>query len=235
MLATHAAALMDILNSSCSSYPVARWSETVFKFALPILYFLSIPAYADEDLDRPGKGEWCYNPTKTLGISEKAAFVSEVKIAAYNAEARWGVPAAILTGMAVVESGYGTTRLAIKANNIFAFKWPGASLARGAKRFTLECQPVWDEGNVYPAFLGRAEAVDFVAWRLNESAHYSDATTNYLAAVKRGDDRQSAAIEWLKTIAPTYNYDARKYVPAVLKTIVAAKNELSIDLWSALP
>src|SRR5690348_14462291 len=51
---------------------------------------------------------------------ERAAFVKDVSALAIVAERKHGVPAAALAALAIIESGYGWTRLALEANNIFA-------------------------------------------------------------------------------------------------------------------
>lgn len=142
-----------------------------------------------------------------------------------------GVPAAMVAGMAVIESGYGLTRIAIKSNNIFAFKWPGAELGKGYEKFVLWCQPDWDEGNEYPAFKSRADAVDFVAWRLATSRHYKPATDAYRAAIKNGGDSRKAAIAWLQTIAPTYNYDGPAYVQKVSAVVQKPIKDSTVSIW----
>jgi flagellum-specific peptidoglycan hydrolase FlgJ len=46
-----------------------------------------------------------------------------------TAEERYGVPAAALVAMAIAESGYGWTRLAINTDNLFAWKhFPGPAM-----------------------------------------------------------------------------------------------------------
>ncbi|WP_084583866.1 glucosaminidase domain-containing protein [Sphingomonas azotifigens] len=145
-----------------------------------ILAALSAASVRDPNaLNRSGKGDWCYAPTQSLSASEKRTFVGEIGASAIAAERRWHVPAPNLAAMAIQESGYGTTRLAVSANNIYGFKWPGESLARGLGKFVLSCQPDWDTGKIYISFATRADAVDFVASRLSQSRSYATATARY--------------------------------------------------------
>ena len=52
----------------------------------------------------------------------KEDFVNEISKYAIKANEKWGIPASAIIGMAIIESGYGTTRIAINANNIFGIK-----------------------------------------------------------------------------------------------------------------
>lgn len=193
-------------------------------------------AAADRNaIDRPGKGDWCYAPTRTLSRVEKASYIDELEPAASSAEAKWHVPAPVVLAMAIQESGYGTTRLAIKSNNVFAFKWPGAAVANGASRFVLWCQPDWDVGNSYIAFGSRAEALDFVASRLRKSAHYAAATKTYWSDIQSGKDRKASAIAWLASIAVSYNYKPKAYVKAIVRLANDPLGDKTQSLWDIAP
>lgn len=198
-----------------------------------ILLFLSTAntVLAEDNIDRVGKGDWCYAPVHMPSKQEQESFIREIQPAAIKAGKRYGVPAPIIAGMAIVESGYGLTRIAIKSNNIFAFKWPGSTIAKGYTKFVLWCQPDWDGGNEYPAFESRSQAMDFVAWRLADSRHYRDATAAYQRKISRGADPRQAAIEWLAAIAPIYNYDPKKYIPMVLGKVRQPIKGSTINLW----
>jgi uncharacterized FlgJ-related protein len=189
------------------------------------------PSFAADDINRPGRGDWCYLPIRNPNTQEQRLFLEEVAMAARAAETKYGVPAAILTAMAAIESGYGLTRLAIKSNNIFAFKWPGAEIGKGYEKFVLWCQPDWDEGNVYPAFKTRAAAVDFVAWRLASSRHYRAATDAFRAKLKSGGDARKAALAWLEQIAPTYNYDGPNYIKRVAAIVKRPIKDSAVSMW----
>src|ERR671919_2013975 len=110
--------------------------------------------------------------------SEQEAFVDELARLATRAEDRYGVPAAALVAMAIAESGYGWTRLAINTNNLFAWKhFPGPA-AEGRRYWVLECQPD-KPGSRFVVFADRAEAVDFVAGQLATSDNYREDTERY--------------------------------------------------------
>jgi hypothetical protein len=138
------------------------------------------PAAADASGAMAEPEAWgCYDlkpghPT----ASEQETFLDEVARLATKAEDRYGVPAAALVAMAIAESGYGWTRLALNTNNLFAWKhFPGAA-TEGRQYWVLECQP--DEpGTRFVVFADRAEAVDFVARQLAASDNYRADTERY--------------------------------------------------------
>ncbi len=188
-----------------------------------------------DDLDRPGVGYWCYSPIRSPTSAEKIAFVEDVSPAAVAAERRWGVPAPILAAMTIVESGYGLTRIAIKSNNVLAFKWPGDKIAAGRQKFELWCQPAEDKGNIYPAFASRADAIDFVASRLKRSPYYEQATATYKTDLKNKMDRKTAARKWLRAIASVYNWKPEEYIPTVGRMADDPIGDGSRTLWSLEP
>ena len=70
-----------------------------------------------------GRNSNAYNPA--LGHpteAEKEAFVEEIKVYAVEAQKKWHVPASAIVAMAIKESGYGYTRIAVNANNLFGIK-----------------------------------------------------------------------------------------------------------------
>jgi Mannosyl-glycoprotein endo-beta-N-acetylglucosaminidase len=174
----------------------------------------------------PAEAWGCYDlkpghPT----ASEQEAFVDEVARLAIRAEDRHGVPAAALVAMAVAESGYGWTRLALNTDNLFAWKhFPGPA-AEGRQYWVLECQP--DEpGTRFVVFADRAEAVDFVARQLATSDNYRADTERYRrdraakavqGALKRlgldqaaaggGADVVEAVNRWVEGVADPYSSD----------------------------
>jgi hypothetical protein len=218
-----------------------RWSRNLKwiarSIALPLMTAsLLQPASAESgQVDRQGVGYWCYDPVRSPTLNEKNSFVEEVSLAAVSAERKWGVPAPVLAAMTIVESGYGFTRLAIKSNNILAFKWPGMAIAAGRQEFVLWCQPPEDRGNVYPSFESRTDAIDFVASRLKLASHYQDATATYVDDMKNGVDRKSAAQKWLRAIAPKYNWKPERYVRDVSRMADDPLGDGSRTLWSLEP
>jgi hypothetical protein len=175
--------------------------------------------------------EDCYMPVRPPTLEDKRNFIEQISNAAVAAEKKHGVPASAIAGMALLESGYGLTRLSVDANNIFGYKKVG-----GQPVYKLACQPSWDVGNEYVKFKDWAEAIDFVAGRLAISQHYSADTAKYQADIAAGVDRKTAAISWLKGIASPYNYEPKSYVAKVEKCIndpyvwSAKVNEQS-NLW----
>jgi hypothetical protein len=148
---------------------------------------------------------------------------------ATTAEERYGVPAAALVAIAIVESGYGWTRLALNTNNLFAWKhFPGPA-TEGRRYWVLECQP--DEpGSRFVVFADRAEAVDFVARQLATSGNYRADTERYRrdraaediraplerlgldrAAVEGGTDVVEAVNRWVQGIADPYSSNPEKW------------------------
>ncbi|MGO8917418.1 MAG: glucosaminidase domain-containing protein, partial [Stellaceae bacterium] len=63
---------------------------------------------------------------------------------AQDAERRGESPAAGLMAMAALESGFGWTRTALSANNLFGFKYTSAQAADGRGKWILACQPASD-------------------------------------------------------------------------------------------
>ena len=161
--------------------------------------------------------------------SEQRAFVEEVARLATTAEERYGVPAAALLAMAIAESGYGWTRLAINTNNLFAWKhFPGPA-AEGRRYWVLECQPD-KPGSRFVVFADRAEAVDFVARQLATSDNYREDTERYRqdraaediraplerlglnqAALGSGADVVEAVNRWVQGVADPYSLNPEKW------------------------
>ncbi|ESW78387.1 hypothetical protein X770_32370 [Mesorhizobium sp. LSJC269B00] len=208
-------------------------TAALFSFALLAAIYTTV-AIGDE-LDRPGIGYWCYNPIRIPSKADRLAFVDDVSSAAIEAERKWGVPAPALAAMTIVESGFGTTRIAIKSNNILAFKWPGDKIAAGHGKFVLWCQPKEDAGNVYPAFKSRREAIDFVASRLSLSKHYRAATLAYGTDLKSGLSRKTAGQNWRVAIAPLYNWKPEEYIRYVGRMADDPIGDGSRSLWSLEP
>jgi hypothetical protein len=163
--------------------------------------------------------------------SEQRAFVDELARLATRAEERYGVPAAALVAMAIAESGYGWTRLAINTNNLFAWKhFPGPAV-EGRRFWVLECQPD-KPGTRFVVFADRAEAVDFVARQLATSENYREDTERYRrdraaedtrAALERlglnqaaapgsGADVVEAVNRWVQGVADPYSSNPEKWI-----------------------
>jgi hypothetical protein len=179
------------------------------------------PAPQPVDLMRPGRGDWCYAPVGKLTETQKQDFVLGVVESAKRAQAKYGVPGAILAGMAIHESGYGRTRLAILSNNLLSFKLPtNPNWQFGRPSFVLWCQPEGDVGNKYLFFGSKEAAFDYVAKVLTERADmpYAAITKSFRDSLAAGIDPGAAAIEWLKSIASQYAEDGN-YVANVLQYV----------------
>ncbi len=188
----------------------------------------------------PDMNDPCYGPTKPLTRELRQSFVADVSPLALKAEADYGVPAPILAAMSVIESGYGTTQLAIASHNVLSYKWNEREGPDGRRVFTLACQPAADQGNVYVVFRDRADSADYVAGRLAASRYYSKATKDYTNAVARGADREAAAKAWLRAIAPSYNpYQTDRYVTEILRAaddpIGQSGRRVEPSLWRLTP
>ncbi|NEX92640.1 glucosaminidase domain-containing protein [Caulobacter sp. 17J65-9] len=169
--------------------------------------------------------DWgCYDPKPGHPTAaERDAFLAEVEGPAKAAEARYGVPAAAIAAMSVVESGYGFTRTALNANNLFGWKQTGAGAA-----YVLECQPPEDVGNRYVVFASRAEAIDKVAARLANSSYYRADTEAYRQARASGAGVETAVDAWVDGISDPYNWRPRGYA-ADLKALMRARG---LYAWS---
>ena len=134
-------------------------------------------------------------------IDERDAFVEEISVYAREAEATFGTPAAAVTAMAANESGFGWTKIAINANNLFGWKWTSSEAAGGRPSWTLEDQPAWDPNNAYVKFASRRDAVLFVASKLAMNARYKPTTDRYRSDIASGVDARPAADRWIYGIA----------------------------------
>ena len=76
-----------------------------------------------------GRNTNAYNPAIGHPTSnEQVNFINNLKNAAISASSIYGIPASAIIGMACVEGGYGFTRSAYYANNIFGIKvWASKS------------------------------------------------------------------------------------------------------------
>ena len=161
----------------------------------------------------------------------KESFINKISIPAMEANEKWGIPASAMIGMAILESGYGTTRIAIHANNFFGIKVWGynpknAWQLKGQPDEDYEPVPVlvdygydrkiFDESkrrdNWYRAFNSSKEAVDYLAGNLLLNSRYRFAKTNYEERIKKGWSLEKAAKEYLYDIAEAgYNHLGGEY------------------------
>lgn len=185
--------------------------------------------FEDEEL---GRNSNAYLSTYGILSTEmKEDFINEISKYAMEANEKWGIPASAIIGMAILESGYGTTRIAINANNIFGIKVWGynpsfAWQLKGQPDEDYEAVPVladygqdrkiYDESkrrdNWYRAFDSYKEAVDYLAGNLLLNQRYRIAKTNYEERIKNGWSLEQAAKEYLYDIANAgYNHLGGEY------------------------
>jgi hypothetical protein len=136
--------------------------------------------------------------------AEREQFIAEVSDLAVKAERKHGVPASALVAIAIAESGYGWTRLAIEANNLFAWKAGAAATAAG-KAFVPPCERARGARTGFVIFPSRAEAFDFVAGRLAKMGPYREHTAAYVASRARGVAAETAVDAWVSRIAMRYS------------------------------
>ena len=161
----------------------------------------------------------------------KESFINKISIPAMEANEKWGIPASAMIGMAILESGYGTTRIAIHANNFFGIKVWGYNPKNAWQlkgQPDEDCEPVpvlvdygydrkiFDESkrrdNWYRKFNSAKEAIDYLAGNLLLNSRYGFAKTNYEQRVKNGWSLEKAAKEYLYDIAEAgYNHLGGEY------------------------
>jgi hypothetical protein len=134
---------------------------------------------------------------------ERAAFIGEVSELAIKAEQAHGVPASALAAIAIAESGYGYTRIAINANNLFAWKFVPAAATK-VREYVLDCQRRRANAR-FAAFDSKAHAFDFVAQNLATLDAYRQHTEAYRAARSRGVPADAAVKAWLAGVSSVYS------------------------------
>lgn len=159
-------------------------------------------------------------------LSEQLDFIEEVATYALEAQRNWGVPSSAIIGMAVIESGYGTTKTAYYARNLFGIKvWNGnATNAWQLKGQTDEDggrvpiranygqdRLVYDEtgrrNNWYRLFDSFHDSVNFLAGTLLVNDRYGFALKQYQKHIKLGWSHREASDEYLYQIAEAgYNH-----------------------------
>jgi flagellum-specific peptidoglycan hydrolase FlgJ len=148
---------------------------------------------------------------------ERVAFVREVSQLAVKAEKKHGVPASVLAAMAIAESGYGWTRVALQANNLFGWKAGPEAIAEGSKVYLPSCPRNRRSKTQYLAFKSRAEAFDLVAGKLATLPAYREHTEAYNAARKRGGAIDRDAKAWLSGIAKRYSAKPSAFTRKIIR------------------
>jgi flagellum-specific peptidoglycan hydrolase FlgJ len=195
--------------------------------ASPTVAYGSVPSYQalpHENLS-VGRNSHAYNPAQgQLSEAEKEAFVDEVTTYAKSAEKQWHVPAEAIIGMAIKESGYGFTRVAVNANNIFSMKIysvnPSGAWQLKGQPFEGDNKPSlkevtaanhgndrivfkeWlREDNWYRNFDSREEAVEYLAGTLLQNSRYRPALDRYYARVAASWPADAAASQYVYDVA----------------------------------
>ena len=149
---------------------------------------------------------------------ERAAFVSDVSPFAIAAERKHGVPAAALVALAAVESEYGWTRLALEANNLFAWK-AGPVEAKTQKTYVPVCQQRRKTKGHFAVFASRAEAFDTVASKLATLDGFREYTERYRVARKRGEPLERSVNAWVAGIATRYSREPRVFSDKLVRVM----------------
>ena len=180
------------------------------------LRFLVLLALADAAF---AAGWGCYgtkpgHPTP----AERTAFVTDVSNLAIAAEKKHGVPATGLAALAIAESGYGWTRLALEANNLFGWKFV-RSEAKERRSHVPACQRGRVGKDRYAIFASRAEAFDVVAAKLATLDAYREYTDAYKGARKRGAPIEPAVNAWIAGIATRYSRKPGEFAEKMMRII----------------
>ena len=144
--------------------------------------------------------------------AERGRSSRRVGTLAITSEERHGVPATAITAMAILESGYGWTRLAENTSNLLGWKYsPGAS---GEERdfWVLEC-PEKGTSDRFLVFRDRADAVDYVAGQLASSDNYRADTERYRRDRTSGVHVVEAVNRWVDGIAIRTALSLRRIAP----------------------
>ena len=146
--------------------------------------------------------------------AEQTAFVEEVASLATRAEERHGAPAAAVTAIAILESGYGWSRLAQNTNNLMGWKYFPDAPAGGRDSWVLEC-PELGISDRFVVFRDRADAIDFVASQLASTDNYGADTERYRRDRASGVDVVEAVNRWVDGIADPYSTQPENFRTAV--------------------
>jgi flagellum-specific peptidoglycan hydrolase FlgJ len=160
-----------------------------------LLVVSNCPALAQDD-------NWgCYNPKPGHPTKqERSAFVERLKPISEEVSKTYGVPAAGILSMAIVESGFGWTRTAISANNLYGWKYGKSAKDAELRSWRLECQPDSDPGKDYAVFASFEDSVRFVAKQLSEMARYRDATRKAKEQAQQKVPVEKLVMDWFKAI-----------------------------------
>lgn len=195
-----------------------------------------------------GRNSHAYNPAVGHPTEEEqAAFIDSIKNAAVTVGTANGIPASAIIGMACVEGGYGFTRSAWYANNIFGIKIWAQNPASG---WQLKGQPDEDSGRVpvlavfgkdrfifdensrydnwYRKFDSRTEAIDYLASFIRRK--YPSAPANYKKRIAAGWSYAKASKAFCREIADLgYNHLGGAYYEKKIGTVMDRWNLYRYD------
>jgi hypothetical protein len=176
-------------------------------FRIVFLATVCVSAYSQLRPDATNPRWGCYDaqpghPTE----AEKRSFVEAALPTAQDLERNGGVPAAGILAMASLESGFGFTRTAQFADNLFGWKYTTDAAADGRASWTLGCQPATDPGNKYVMFRDHNDSLSFVGRKLAQLASYKKVTAQYHADRAAALPVEEAVRRWVHGIqAAGYN------------------------------
>ncbi|RSK26126.1 Parasporal protein [Bacillus sp. HMF5848] len=238
---------------------MAKYLPSITSFIIVVLIFsfvfpqhgnaetFKLLPYQDSEL---GRNSHAYLPMTGITQLQQQAFVEEVTPLAVKANETWGVPASAIIAMAIIESGYGTTRIAHYANNLFGIKAWGYNPTNA---WQLQGQPdedferavpvladygadrkVYDEtqrrDNWYREFSSYEESVNYLAGKLLLNSRYLPALHKYEELLASGMSLDLAANEYVFNIAESgYNHLGGDYYKRVLSSIMNQWNLYQYD------
>ncbi|HEX3046928.1 MAG TPA: glucosaminidase domain-containing protein [Bacillota bacterium] len=195
-----------------------------------------------------GRNSYAYNPA--IGhptYNEQVDYINSIKNTAISTSSIYGIPASAIIGMACVEGGYGFTRSAYYANNIFGIKVWAQNPGNG---WQLKGQPDENEGRVsviasygrdrslfqedarydnwYRRFASRGEAVHFLCGLIIRK--YGPARANYQKRIVAGWSYPKASREFCREIADLgYNHLGGDYYEGKIGAIMDRWNLYEYD------
>lgn len=197
-----------------------------------------------------GRNSHVYLPaTGHPTVAEQTDFINEIKTAAIAAKNNYGVPASAILGIAAVESGYGFTRVAHYANNLFAMKiWQ----TNPSGAWQLKGQPDEDSGavpvianygndrkvynesnrrdNWYRAFSTKADSITYFAGTLMQNSRYKPHVDNYKYRIANGWTYANASKQFLYDIAAAgYNHNGGTFYRNKIGPIMDSLNLYQYD------
>ncbi len=173
-----------------------------------------------------GRNSYGYNAAidKPASDAERIDFLNKIKAYALSAQGKTKVPACAIGGMAALESGFGFTRTAYFANNIFGIKkwinrdtpdsWQlkgqpdesqGSGCVTKTKKSYGQDQVIFDEStrcdNRYRRFSDYGEAIQDLAGRVLQKSRYRPALEAYWSNRGSGMSIRDACRQYVCDVA----------------------------------